>query len=286
MQVDPTNTAQAEAWDGGEGSYWAANAERYDRAVARYHRRLLDAAAIVPGERVLDVGCGSGQTTRDAARLAGAEAGGSALGVDLSAVMLDVARSRAARDGITNVEFLQADAQIHPFERASFDAVISRTGAMFFGDRAAAFTNLAGALKPEGRLALLAWQPFDRNEWVRSFFGALVAGRDMSPPPPDAPGPFALSDPAVVEKLLLTTGFAEPAFEALAEPLWFGHDADDALTFVVGQLGWMLEGLDDEARAGALDALRANLADHESTDGDGVTYASAAWLITAVRASA
>src|ERR1051325_5111796 len=108
-QVDPTNAEQLRAWDGDEGAYWAAHAEHFDRSVAGYHVALMEAAAIGSHERVLDVGCGTGQVDRDAARVA---TGGSVLGVDLSTAMLAVARRQAAADGLTNVAFEQADAQV------------------------------------------------------------------------------------------------------------------------------------------------------------------------------
>ena len=174
LQVDATNAEQLKAWDGGEGDYWAAHADAYDASVVRYHRPLLDAAAIDPSDRVLDIGCGTGQTTRDAARLAVA---GSALGIDLSSSMLDVARTRAEQEGIHHATFVQGDAQVHPFEPESFDVALSRTGSMFFGDAAAAHANIARAIRHGGRLALAVWQPISENEWFASFVGALAAGR-------------------------------------------------------------------------------------------------------------
>ena len=116
LRVDSSNEDQLRAWDGDEGAYWADHADYFDRSVAAYHRRLLDQAAIQTHDRVLDVGCGTGQTTRDAARVALA---GSALGVDLSSRMLDHARRRAAEEGLANATFAQADAQVHAFEPAS-----------------------------------------------------------------------------------------------------------------------------------------------------------------------
>ena len=104
LQVDATNAEQLKAWDGGEGDYWAANANQYDASVDRYHHPLLDLAAIAPDDAVLDIGCGTGQTTRDAARLA---ASGTALGIDLSSRMLEVARSKAEQEGVHN-------AVVHP----------------------------------------------------------------------------------------------------------------------------------------------------------------------------
>jgi SAM-dependent methyltransferase len=276
-----TNAEQWRAWDGDEGAYWAAHADRFDRAVAPHHDRLMAAAAISAGERVLDIGCGTGQTTRDAARAA--SPGGTALGVDLSSGMLDVARARAAYDGLDNVAFAQVDAQVHPFDPASFDVAISRTGAMFFGEPVVAFTNVARALRPGGRMALVAWQSFADNEWIREITGALTGGRPLSPPPPDAPGPFSLADPARVHALLDAAGFVDVDLTGVSAPEWFGVDADDAHAFVLGLTGWMLRDADDDTRGRAVDALRSTMRAHEGPDG--VTFASAAWVITAKRAA-
>src|SRR5690242_14804122 len=158
---------------------------------------------------------GTGQTTRDAAAAAGP---GPALGVDLSARMIELARRLAAEEGTGNVSFEQADAQIYPFPAGSFDVAISRTGTMFFGDPAAAFANIGRALRPGGRLVMLVWQGPGPNEWVRELSGALAAGRDLPAPPPGAPGPFSLADPGRVRALLAAAGFSGITMEALHEP--------------------------------------------------------------------
>jgi SAM-dependent methyltransferase len=279
LRVDPSNVEQAKAWDGGEGAYWAAHADHFDRTVAAYHLPFLDAAAIGAGEQVLDIGCGTGQTTRDAAGRAPA---GGALGVDLSAEMIGLARRLATAQGVGNARFEQADAQIYPFGEGLFDVAISRTGAMFFGDPDAAFANIARALRPGGRLALLSWQPLPANEWVSELTAALAAGRDLPAPPPQAPGPFALADPGRVRRLLTGAGFTSPEIDPIQAPMWFGADADDADAFALGLLGWMLEGLDDDRRARARAALRATVTAHSTVGG--VVYRSSAWLIRARRA--
>ena len=278
IPVHPTNRSQLEAWDGPEGAYWAQRADDFDRAVARYQERLLDAAAFRPGDRVVDIGCGSGQTSRDAARRAPQ---GSVLGLDLSAAMLDIARRSAAAEGLTNVRFERADAQVHPFEPASADVVVSRTGGTFFGDLAAAWTNIGRALEPGGRLAMLTWQPVQANEWMSEIGSALAAGRPIPLPPPGTPGPFAFGDPATARDVLTRAGFGSIEQAALTEPMWFGADADAAVPFILGVSGWMLDGLDDDARAAALAALRRTVEAH--TGAGGVEFGSATWLITARR---
>jgi SAM-dependent methyltransferase len=277
-EVDPTNTEQARAWDGSEGEYWAAHAEHFDRALGAYRERFVGAADIQPGEAVLDIGCGTGQTTRDAAR---ATTGGSALGVDLSARMVGMARRLAAEQGVANARFEQADAQVHPFPANGFDVAISRTGTMFFGDPPAAFTNIARAVRPGGRLVLLVWQAPGPNEWVRELSGALAAGRGVPAPPIGAPGPFAQSDPDHVKTVLSAAGFGDICAEGLSGPMWFGADPDEAYRFVVGLMGWMLEGRDENDRFQALENLRQTVDAHATADG--VMFASATWLIAASR---
>jgi ubiquinone/menaquinone biosynthesis C-methylase UbiE len=278
LLVHPTNAEQARAWDGDEGAFWAANAEAFDRAVAGYHDKLLGAGAIERGDRVLDIGCGTGQVSRDAARAA---RDGEALGVDLSGEMIAVAHRMAAEQGVANVRFQRCDVQIHPFQAASFDVAISRTGTMFFGDPAAAFANIGRALRPGGRLALLVWQGPEANEWIRELIGALAVGRNLPVPPAGAPGPFAQADPRSAAAVLTDAGFAHVEHEELQEPMWFGSDAAEAHRFVLGQLGWMLSDLDDGRRDQALDNLRGTIAAHDT--GDGVWYQSATWLIRATR---
>ncbi|MFE6905684.1 class I SAM-dependent methyltransferase [Streptomyces erythrochromogenes] len=277
-QVDPSNADQARAWDGTEGTYWAEHADRFDRAVRPYLAPFLAAADVAAADRVLDVGCGTGETTRAVARRA---SGGRALGVDLSAQMLRVARERAVTEGTDNAEFVQADAQVHAFPAASFDVAVSRTGTMFFADPVAAFRNIGGALRPGGRLVQLVWQEAAGNAWFLAFTRALAAGRPMTGPPPGAPGPFSLADPDRVRAVLTAAGFTGVRLEPHREAMWFGEDAADAERFTLGLHGWMLDGLDEGGRRRAVDDLRATLAAHEGDDG--VRYASATWIVRATR---
>lgn len=279
LGVAATNVEQARAWDGEEGAFWASHAEQFDRAVGAYHGRFMAAAGIGRSDRVLDIGCGTGETTREAARIA---ANGSAVGVDLSAQMIDLARRLAAEQGLANARFEQVDAQVHAFPTAGFDVAISRTGTMFFGDPTAAFKNIARSLRPGGRLVLLVWQSPERNEWIRELTRALAAGRDLPAPPIGVPGPFAQADPDQARTVLSAAGFWDIEFLALSAAMEFGAEAEEAYDFVVGLMGWMLEGLDTSGRALALANLRDTISRHQTGDGT-VCFESAAWLVTATR---
>lgn len=275
LQIDPGNSGQMRDWDGEHGAYWAAQADTYDAGLARYQPILLAAVAAAPGERVLDVGCGSGQLALELVRRA---PGVTAVGVDLSSAQLEVARRRA---GDLPVTFIQADAQVHDFGEEAFDVVASRTGTMFFSDPGMAFTNLAAATRPGGRLVMLVWRDITHNAWLREFLGAIGQVRALPVPPADAPGPFALSDPDRVRSLLGAGGWAEVDVTALAEPMWFGPDPDHATSFIVGQMAGLLATLDDDARDQAAGHLHQVMASH--LHHDGVWIDSGAWLVTACR---
>lgn len=279
VTIDPTNAEAARAWDGPDGAHWVEWDHVYDRSVARYNRALLDAAQIGPAGRVLDIGCGSGSITCAAARAA---AQGSALGVDLSTGLLDLAQRRADVESLTHVEFLRTDAQVHPFEPASFDVAVSRTGAMFFADPVAAFANIARALRPGGRLALLTWQPVSDNGWLVEIRNALALGRDLPEPTAySGPGPFSLSDPDRVRDVLTRAGFSDVHISGQSEPMWFGREVDEAFTFLatIGVVKGMLSGVDEADKAKGLALLRDSV--HAHLTADGVAYPSATWVITA-----
>lgn len=275
-RVDPSNAASAKGWDGPTGDFWVEHADLFDAGVVRYQRPFLAAAAIGPDAQVLDVGCGNGESTREAARLA---RDGHVTGVDLSARMLDLASRRAEKEGLTNVAFEQADAQIADLGEARYDRVISRTGAMFFGDPVAAFTNLARALRPGGRIVLAVWQAYAEQEWIGTFRRAVDAGRDIPPP---AGGPFSLADPDWVRGVLTAAGFGPPELVGVTEPMSFGPDVATAEGMALGIVGGLLDELDAAARDEAMAALRAALQAHLGADG--VTFRSAMWIITAERA--
>jgi SAM-dependent methyltransferase len=276
--VDVVNVEMARAWDGPEGERWATHATGYERANGRQWRRFLELVPIRAADRILDVGCGSGRSTCDLARLAPA---GAATGVDLSSAMLAVARSRGAHEGLTNVRFERVDAQVHAFDRASVDLVVSVFGTMFFDDAVAAFRNFRGALAPDGRLAMLVWREMARNEWVFAVRDALAVGRQLPEPPRDAPGPFAFADRDRVLEIVEAAGFRNAQSQEVNAPVDLGADVDEAYAFVsdLGLTRGLLNDLDEPTADRALNNVKEVLSRHAAPEG--VLLGASSWLVTA-----
>jgi SAM-dependent methyltransferase len=250
----------------------------YDAELRAHHEHLRAAYGIRSGDAVVDIGCGTGLTTREAARAA---APGPVVGVDVSARMLERARQLTAAEGLDNVRYELGDAQVHRFDPAGFDVVISRFGTMFFSEPAAAFANIAAALRPEARLVLLVWQRREDNEWARALDAAL--GDAAQPPPPGA-DPFSLGDADATTRILEGAGFAGVRFEDVHEPVLYGDDLDAALAFVRGfqDTSAALASLSDAGAARIVARLRETLAAHYS-DERGVILDARSWLVTARR---
>jgi SAM-dependent methyltransferase len=279
--VSTANQDQRELWER-EGAFWAREALRFDALSVEFGLAMLEAAGPRPGERVLDVGCGTGQTTVQAAERV--VPGGAAVGVDVSAPMLAYARRRARGAGLGTVRFLEADAQTHAFEPGEFDAVVSRFGTMFFGDPVAAFTNLGRALGAGGRLAIVCWQDVLKSEWTAVIGGAAAAHLGFPDfGHPGAPGPYAFADRDRLERTVAAAGFGDVRAEAITRPMRLGDDVDDVVRFfTAGDLvrDWFA-GKPEDHVARALDAVREATAPYAGAGG--VVMTGTAWLLTARR---
>src|SRR3569833_1325323 len=231
-----------------------AGAVDYDTELTRFAAVLRRAWAIEPHDRVLDIGCGAGRTTRDAARLAPQ---GSALGIDLRDV--GPARERARDEGLTNVAVERADAQAYDFAPGSFDLAISRFGTMFFADPVAASGNIGLALRPGGRLVMLVWQAHDDNEWDVVIHQALAEPEEAAIAFDHRPDPFSLADPATVRQILRAAGFTGVEFTDVREPVYYGPDTSAAFAWVSG-FGCVSASMNQPDRAAA-DRARKRLND-------------------------
>lgn len=246
-------------------------------------------AAIFPslpvkeGDLVLDVGCGFGDTAIALAERVGP--GGAVVGIDCCDAFLAEARKDAATAGAKNVEFIEGDAQFHPFQPIH-DFCFSRFGTQFFENPVAGLRNMRAALKPGGRMAMIVWRTLDDNPWLAAP-KAIVA--DFLPPPGEdaqtcGPGPFSMADQETVTKMLEIAGFEEIAFERIDAPVLVGETTDDAVEFqlAIGPAGEVFREageLAEQRRSEIETALAAELSRHQTDEG--ILMASSSWLITA-----
>ena len=208
---------------------------------------------------------------------------GSALGVDISMPAIERACELAEAQGVRNVTFERADAQVYRFPRERFDLAISRFGTMFFAEPVAAFTNIRRALRPTGRLVMMVWQAHDCNEWDLAIQRSLTGPEGSAAVASAGPDPFSLADPPTVTRILEAAGFGEVTFTDVREPMYFGPDVATALDWVRGFACTReaLDRLDPDAAERSLGRLRVMLAEH---NGDrGVRLGSRAWIVTARR---
>lgn len=219
---DEKSPRAEQAFSGRAGEAWVLLQEQTDALIDPFGLRAMEALSLQPGERVLDVGCGCGQTLLELADVVGSA--GRVLGVDISEPMLERARQRT--QGRPTISLCLADAQRHSFSPPPFDAAFSRFGVMFFDDAGAAFANLAGALRAGGRLAFVCWQDMALNPWAAVPLRAVlrVVGEGALPDlmKVGRPGPFYFSDPDRVRGFLAAGGFSDVRIERDERPVHLG----------------------------------------------------------------
>lgn len=279
------NLRQELAWNGPLGRHWAAHDRRFDAMLGDADAALFEAAAIAPGDRVLDIGCGAGATTRTAALLA---APGHAVGVDLSAPLVARARARTAEQGVRGATYEIGDAQTYPFPPGTYDLALSRGGVMFFEDPVAAFANVARALREGGRLAFVCPRrtgPETEEGAVLARFARRLAegARDAPPaePDPDARAAGAamasLSEPYRIHAALHRT-FHRIAIAPVDVTTRWGDSPADAVDFLLSRTS-PAPGRGVSARTRA--ALEATLRPYATASG--VRMRAGVWVVTALR---
>ncbi|HEY1751592.1 MAG TPA: methyltransferase domain-containing protein [Caulobacteraceae bacterium] len=271
------NAAQVTYWNETAGANWVAMQDALDQELVDLGLAAMATLAPKEGERLIDIGCGCGATALELARRVGN--GGAVLGADISAPMLAVARERAQADGLQQVRFVQADAQVHAFEPA--DGAFSRFGVMFFADPVAAFANIRRSLMSGGRAAFICWRQPSENPWM-TMPVAAVAPLLPAPPAtaaPGAPGPFAFADRDRLFGILLDAGFADVSIEPHDARLGWG-DLETSVRMGM-RLGPVSGAVREHPhlRDAMADAVRAALAPH--ADADGVKLDSGTWIVRA-----
>lgn len=250
----------------------------YDAELQFHNEAFKRACDIQLRDCVLDIGCGTGQTTRDAGCAAAA---GSALGVDISEHMIARARALTETEGLSNVTFERADAQVYRFPVERFDVIISRFGTMFFSDPLTAFSNFRQTSKTAGRLVMMIWQAHELNEWSVSIERSLEGSRPVPSKPSARSDAFSLADRSNVQQTLNAAGFSQVRFDDVCEPVYYGKDIDAALDWVQRFKCTQdtLQRLDGASAERALKRLRRTLEDHVGNAG--VSFDSRAWMVTA-----
>jgi SAM-dependent methyltransferase len=273
------NAQQLAFWNGPGSEMWVVRQKQMDAALAPVLVALMAHAAPAAGERVLDIGCGTGESVLALADAVGPA--GHVTGLDISAPMLDLARTRAADRA--NVTLILGDAAAHSFAPAQADLLFSRFGVMFFGDPVAAFANMHAGLRQGGRVAFACWQKAAANPWVRVPQQAVAPLLPPMPPAdPGLPGQFAFGDAARVAAILTASGFAAPEFTPFEFPMPVGRTLDDAVqrSGDFGATGRLLAEQPASVQQAARAALRAALAPHANAEGL-VALPGATWLVSA-----
>jgi SAM-dependent methyltransferase len=272
-------TSQAEYWNDAGGAAWVDAQVQLDLQLAPFGAIALDAAAVRPGEVVLDVGCGCGATAVElAARVGGS---GRVVGLDVSAPMLARAKQRVS--GLP-VDLLLGDAATHPLPPGSFDLLFSRFGVMFFEDPPTAFAHLRQALGQGGRVSMVVWQPLAANPWAAV---PLTAVADVVEPPAlggaGEPGPFSLADPDDVAAILQGAGLTDVTLAGRELEMLVGgglpFGAAVEFTLDHGPLRRVLASASAAVRAAAAERVAAALSDYAGPSG--VRLPAAVWVITA-----
>ena len=274
------NAAQFEHWNSDEARRWVTDQDRYDRMLAPFAEALFAAAPLTTRSRVLDIGCGTGITTCEAARTA---SGGTARGLDISYAMVEGARTRAVEAGLTNVTFDVGDAQTESFA-GDVDVVISRFGVMFFDDPIRAFANIRTALAPTGRIAFVCWQELLVNPWMA--VPAAAMARHVELPgvgSAHAPGPFAFGDREYVLEILDAAGFTDVAVDPMTTSVLLGGGGslDDAVKFL--RSTGIARALFADVPPATVERAVAEIATaiEPYVTADGARLEGAAWIVTA-----
>jgi len=274
------NADQIAYWNGPGGQRWASRQQAQDILLAPIADALIARARPKPGERIIDIGCGSGATTIAFAQKV--IPSGHVLGVDVSGPMLARARQTASKE--LPVDFALADATVYPFDPGSFDLLASRFGVMFFADPALSFANMRKALRPSGRLAFACWREPRENPFFMAPLQAVYKHVPKLPQQgPEDPGPFSFASEARVRRILGEAGFTgielEPCNFALDVAIGRGLDAAVQGTLEIGPASRALEGYPEDVRAAAANSIRDALTPFAR--GQTVPLDAAIWIVTA-----
>jgi SAM-dependent methyltransferase len=281
--TDTENAEAIAAWDGPLYDRFVRFRQIVTAGLGSHGERAFELFPPVDGQRVLDVGCGFGDTTQRIAGMVGP--GGKAVGVDVSPRFIETAEREAADSKLANVRFFVADVQTDSLG-GPYDIVFSRFGTMFFANPVVALQNVRSSLAPGGRLVMVVWRRRIDNEWLyraQTIVEGIVSRPEEYDEPTCGPGPFSMADADTTSEILLRAGFADVCLHRCDLPITIGLDVDEAIDMVMalGPAGEVLRLAGDRAahlHEEVRSALRAGLA--ELHDGERVRAGASTWIIS------
>jgi ubiquinone/menaquinone biosynthesis C-methylase UbiE len=284
-QHTSANEEAIRAWDGPLYDRFVHFRETMTTGLGAHGKEALRLHPPKPGQRVLDIGCGFGDSTREIAELVGPD--GEAVGVDAAPRFIEDAVREAAEAGVGNARFIVADVQEALPGEGGFDMAFSRFGTMFFAGPVAALRNVRAALAPGGRLVMVVWRRRIDNDWLyraQTIVEKIVPRPAEYDEPTCGPGPFSMADADTTSEILVHAGFTDIAFRRCDIPILVGKDLQEALDMVmaIGPAGEILRLAGDRAAHlhGEVEAaLRAGLA--EFAGEGGLTAPASTWIVTA-----
>jgi len=283
--VAAANEEAVEAWSGVLFDRWARYRDVLAVSIHEFSDVAFDLCRPQPGERVLDVGCGLGETTRSLAELVGPT--GEAVGIDAGERFVETATAEAAEAGAGNVSYMTGDVQVADMG-SGFDLAFSRFGTMFFASPVAALRNVRSSLRPGGRLCMVVWRSKLANEWL--YRGELVVEKYLERPeetdePTCGPGPFSMANADTTSDIVTAAGFTDVSLRRCDISYLMGRDMDQAMEVVmaIGPAGELIRLAKDDAekvRPQLERELREAYADLEREDG--VWAEASTWIVTGV----
>ena len=274
------NQDQKEFWNEKKGKIWVSLEKHIDKMLNPLGDHAIKILEPKDGEKILDVGCGTGSTTQNLSKLVGDS--GLITGMDISEPILDFAKKQSNSKKINNINFILADAQNFQFLTKSYDAIFSRFGIMFFEDPIAAFKNIKKSLKNKGRLTFICWRKRDENDWIT--LSSNIASNFLELPPnanPKEPGPFAFEDSGYIEEILIKSGWKNITIKNHNQNIIVGETVNITAEFLsrMGPMSVPFENADQYTQRKVKEALKECYSKYNTSNG--VEFNFSTWIVSA-----
>ena len=275
------NQEQKEFWNEKKGDIWVSLEHNIDKMLGPLGDQAIKILKPKVGEKILDIGCGTGSTSQTLSNLVGES--GLVTGIDISKPILNFAIKKKESKKIKNINFIQADAQNHQFSNSNYNAIFSRFGVMFFEDPIAAFKNIKKSLVRNGRLTFVCWSNREENDWIN--LSSNVASQFLELPPkanPKDPGPFAFEDYFYIKEILIKAGWSNIKIKAYKKKIIIGDTLDSAADFLsrMGPMSVPFENANEQTKEKVVSALKECYSKYFTPKG--VEFHFSSWIVSAL----